>query len=71
MKFLVDENLPPQLAVWLCELGHDAVHVARLALKGQADASLLHLSNTEQRIIVTKDSESVVKNSRLLDGTGF
>ena len=26
MKFLVDNQLPPALAGWLCDRGHDAVH---------------------------------------------
>ncbi len=27
MRFLVDAQLPPVLARWLCEAGHDARHV--------------------------------------------
>lgn len=27
MKFLVDANLPPGLAAWLCDQGHDATHL--------------------------------------------
>jgi predicted nuclease of predicted toxin-antitoxin system len=31
VKFLVDAQLPPALARWLCEAGYDAAHVGILA----------------------------------------
>lgn len=57
MKFLVDENLPPRLAIWLCEQGHYAVHVQRANLIGQNDAAITERAAAEQRIILTKDSD--------------
>jgi hypothetical protein len=32
VKFLVDVNLPPRLARWLSSRGHEAKHLADLAL---------------------------------------
>jgi predicted nuclease of predicted toxin-antitoxin system len=32
MRFLVDAQLPPALARWLAEKGHDARHVADVGL---------------------------------------
>lgn len=57
MKFIVDENLPPKLAAWLRERGHDAVHVRDSVGLGSQDASLVDLAQTEGRIIVTKDGD--------------
>ncbi len=57
MKFLVDENLPPRLAQWLGESGHDAVHVQDRSLLGQADVDLQRIAMLEDRILITKDSD--------------
>jgi predicted nuclease of predicted toxin-antitoxin system len=57
MKFLVDENLPPQLATWLCDLGHDALHVRDLRLKSGSDSDIVEAAKPEDRIVVTKDSD--------------
>lgn len=32
MRFLVDAQLPPALARWLCANGHEAVHVGDLGM---------------------------------------
>jgi predicted nuclease of predicted toxin-antitoxin system len=37
MKFVVDENLPKQVATWLAARGYEAWHVSVLGLLGQAD----------------------------------
>ena len=58
MKFLVDAQLPRRLAHWLQERGHDAVHTLELAQQNRTpDASLLALSNDEQRALITKDTD--------------
>lgn len=57
MKFLVDENLPPRLAAWLNERGHDAVHVQDIALLGTTDRRIREAASKDQRVIVTKDSD--------------
>lgn len=57
MKFIIDENLPPSVAVWLSSAGHDALHVSRLQLTGQPDTALIAAAKLEDRVIVTKDGD--------------
>lgn len=57
MRFIVDENLPPSVAVWLSGAGHDALHVSRLQLTGQPDNALIAAAKPEDRVIVTKDGD--------------
>ncbi|MCC6401012.1 MAG: DUF5615 family PIN-like protein [Flavobacteriales bacterium] len=40
MKFLVDENLPPSLAVMLVPLYPGTAHVRSLGIEGAKDSSL-------------------------------
>ncbi len=57
MKFIVDENLPPKLAAWLRERGHDALHVRDSVGLGSHDLSLADFARSQGRTIVTKDSD--------------
>lgn len=57
MKFVIDENLPPRLAAWLEERGHDAVHVLQLELGGRPDHEIVALAVLQNRIIVTRDTD--------------
>ena len=58
MKFLVDAQLPRRLARWLQQRGHDVVHTLDLAQKNRtADSSLLAQTHTEQRALITKDTD--------------
>ena len=41
MKLLVDEFLHPTVAVLLTEVGHDAVHVLDLDLRGAPDDAIM------------------------------
>lgn len=43
MRLLVDENLPPQVAMLLAEAGHDAVHVRDLDAAGASDPQIVAL----------------------------
>jgi len=36
MKFIVDAQLPPALARWLCEQGHQAEHVQDVGRSNRA-----------------------------------
>jgi predicted nuclease of predicted toxin-antitoxin system len=40
MTFLIDAQLPPALAGWLREAGHDAVHVEDLGLRDANDGAI-------------------------------
>ena len=55
MRFLVDIALSPELARFLQERGHDAVHAGALGLWKATDASILSVGIAEQRIVVTAD----------------
>ena len=58
MKFLIDAQLPRRLALWLRQRGHDTVHPLDLAQQNRTpDPSLLTLANTEQRVLITKDTD--------------
>ena len=47
--------LSPELAVWLRERGHDALHVTELGLAHAADGEILERARSEQRVVVTAD----------------
>ncbi len=58
MKFIVDEQLPVKLALWLIRQGYDAFHVSVLASGERvADEDICKISMNEQRVVITKDSD--------------
>lgn len=57
MRLLIDENLPPRLAVLLSEAGHDAAHVRDLDAAGASDGPLLDLAITDSRTNVSADTD--------------
>lgn len=60
MKFLVDAQLPRRLASRLRKMGYDAVHTLDLPHGNRTtDAEINDLSEHEDRIVVTKDSDFV------------
>jgi predicted nuclease of predicted toxin-antitoxin system len=57
VKFLIDQNRSPRLAVLLREDGHDAVHTLDLGLERAEDDELLLLAANERRVIVSGDTD--------------
>jgi len=55
VKFLIDMPLSPELAVWLVQQGHDAIHASRVGLERSADPVILERARSEQRVVVTAD----------------
>ncbi len=55
MKFLIDMPLSPELANWLAQRGHDAVHAVLIGLDRAPDSVILEHASSEQRVIVTAD----------------
>ena len=55
MRFLLDMNLPPQLAIWLRGQGHDAVHAIDGGLGASSDHEILMRAATEHRVIISFD----------------
>lgn len=57
MKLLLDENLPPQVAVQLQELFPGTMHVRDVGLKGQPDEWIWKYAQEHHFTILTKDSD--------------
>lgn len=55
MRFLADVGISPQTAVFLRELGHDAVHVREQNLQRASDAEIILKARQENRIVLTHD----------------
>ena len=59
MKFLIDAQLPPALAVQLRAAGHAAVHVTDVLPGNAADIALLDHAVAQGQVIVSKDADFV------------
>lgn len=57
MRFLIDNALPPRLALLLRQSGHDAVHVRDYRIQGAPDEVILARALDEDRILVSADSD--------------
>ena len=57
MKFLVDAQLPPALARFLQERGHDAVHVADVGLRDAEDGTIWQHAIRNEAAVLTKDED--------------
>jgi predicted nuclease of predicted toxin-antitoxin system len=57
VKFIVDAQLPPALASWLRERGHDAASVREIGLREADDKSIWSRAQSANAIIVTKDED--------------
>ena len=55
MKFLIDMPLPPAIAAWLVDQGHDAVHAASLGLHAATDSEIMAHAKQELRTVITAD----------------
>ncbi len=55
MRFLVDENLPGDVASVLQDLGHDVLDVAASPHRGAPDSEIWRRAIDERRILVTRD----------------
>lgn len=64
MKFLVDAQLPPALAGWLREAGHDAAHVEDVGLRFASDPAILAHALQTEAIIMTKDEDFAERSIR-------
>ena len=59
MKFLVDESVSPLVARVLRNAGHDASHISDYGLQGSPDPLVFQLAATEDRILVSADTDFV------------
>ena len=60
MRFLVDTNLPPGLAVSLVTLGHDATHTKDHGMALSTDRAIWQYAKMSGACIVTKDEDFVI-----------
>jgi predicted nuclease of predicted toxin-antitoxin system len=59
VRFLIDAQLPPVLAAWIAERGHETAHVADLHLSDASDEAVWSAALQTGSIIVTKDHDFV------------
>lgn len=57
MKFLLDENISPSLAVLLQELGYEARHVNEIGYNNTPDFQISKFAATSGEIIITHDTD--------------
>lgn len=55
MRFLIDNQLPPILAGWLCDRGHDAIHAFDAGLARLDDRALWADAIAEGWVVISKD----------------
>lgn len=68
MKFLIDAQLPPALARWLREAGHDAVHVEDVGLREGDDRALWAYAVQMSAVILTKDEDFSARAQQQSEG---
>jgi predicted nuclease of predicted toxin-antitoxin system len=57
MKFLVDAQLPPGLAGWLRDRGHEAEHVFDKGMVAATDATIATYAEANGSVLVSKDED--------------
>jgi predicted nuclease of predicted toxin-antitoxin system len=57
VKFLVDAQLPPALALWLREAGHEAYAVRDVGLRNADDEAIWNHALSTGSVIITKDED--------------
>ncbi|MDQ2859988.1 MAG: DUF5615 family PIN-like protein [Pseudomonadota bacterium] len=60
MRFIVDAQLPPALAEWLRERGHQAAACRDLGLRDADDRSIWERAGSDRAIIITKDEDFAI-----------
>ncbi len=68
MKYLVDAQLPPALARWLREAGHEAEHVEDVGLREANDGAIWAHALQNGAIILTKDEDFAARSVQQATG---
>ena len=64
VKFLVDAQLPPALALWLREAGYEAEHVESIELLHASDSVIWAQALRDGLVIVTKDEDFAARSAQ-------
>lgn len=64
MKFLVDAQLPPALAAWLRDAGHEAEHVEAAGLRDADDRAIWAHARRTGAAVLTKDEDFAAASTR-------
>jgi predicted nuclease of predicted toxin-antitoxin system len=54
-KFLLDENVPRAIAVFLRSMDFDVVHAKEVGMLGAFDDQIMDLARQEERVLITFD----------------
>jgi predicted nuclease of predicted toxin-antitoxin system len=57
VRFLIDPQLPPDLARFLISCGYQAQHVAEIGLLAAGDKDIWGRAKSDAAVIVTKDAD--------------
>jgi len=68
VRFLVDAQLPPALARWLCDNGHEGTHLLDQGLLEAADTRIWEEAERLGAVIVSKDEDFVHLRTLKPDG---
>ncbi|MCL6709076.1 DUF5615 family PIN-like protein [Pseudomonas sp. R2.Fl] len=68
MRFLVDAQLPPALARWLCDEGHEAEHVSDRDMQAASDSEIWNYALEHGAVIVTKDEDFAQRKALTVAG---
>lgn len=60
MRFLIDAQLPPDLARFLTACGYEARHVAEIGLLAADDKEIWERAKNDGAVVVTKDGDFAV-----------
>lgn len=69
MRFLVDAQLPPALARWLTQRGHQAEHVLDCNMMESSDRTIWARAVATAAVLITKDQDFVTLHSIDPNGT--
>ena len=64
MRFLIDAQLPPALAKWLRESGHDAQAVREAGLREANDCDIWDHAIRTAAVLVTKDEDFPLRDQK-------
>jgi predicted nuclease of predicted toxin-antitoxin system len=68
VKFLLDAQMPPALAVWLQEQGHDAQAVREVGLREASDSAIWAYALHNSAVIFTKDEDFAARAQQVQSG---